>query len=96
MTPEGRKMLGLADLVNWLEYGKATGYKAARQDESQELEWATLLRQALIEMQTERTHRERLAAACLKVIQSLDLANDDPSGKTYAAYVLLRDALQRE
>jgi|AGTN01.2.fsa_nt_gi hypothetical protein len=36
-----------------------------------------------------------LLSACEKAIVHLDLANDDPTGKTYALYVSLRDAIAK-
>lgn len=36
---------------------------------------------------------ERLLAACGAAIRHLDLANDDPTGRTYPLYVELRDAI---
>lgn len=37
----------LDDLINWLEYGKTSGYIAARNSKEQEEHWATLLRNLL-------------------------------------------------
>lgn len=36
-----------------------------------------------------------LLAACEKAIGSLDLANEDTTGKTYTLYVTLRDAIAK-
>jgi len=45
------------------------------------------------ELAAARAEADRLRRACQLAIISLDLANDDPTGKTYAVYVVLRDAL---
>lgn len=40
-------LLGLDGLLTWLEYGRTSGYPAARQSREQEEHWADLLRGAL-------------------------------------------------
>lgn len=39
----------LQSLLDWLEYGRTSGFRAARQSKAQEEYWADLLRQKLKE-----------------------------------------------
>lgn len=51
----------------------------------------------VIEQETARlkASNESLLAACGDAICAIDMANDDPTGRTYALYVRLRDAISR-
>ena len=49
-----------------------------------------LLTQRLAALESQRN---ALLAACMEAIRSLDLANDDPAGRTHPLYVKLRDAV---
>lgn len=42
-------MRNLEDLITWLEYGRTSGYIAAREPKAQEEHWADLLKKALNE-----------------------------------------------
>ena len=46
---EMRDRRDLQPLVDWLEYGRTSGYRAARCSEAQELHWAGLLKKLLAE-----------------------------------------------
>lgn len=52
-------MRDLNDLVAWLEYGRTSGYIAARESKEQEEHWAQLLRELIAEheaMDTKLAH----------------------------------------
>jgi len=89
----------LDDLLCWLEYGRTSGYKAARCSEAQELHWADLLRRLIA------SHKDLLAAAeqALEQLGHCDCSNgvtspmgDRDEGEVFALRVkhALEDAIR--
>jgi len=57
-------MRNLSDLLTWLEYGRVSGYIAARESKAQEEHWAHLLRPLLARQDFESV--QQAGAECLK------------------------------
>jgi hypothetical protein len=66
-------MLDLYDLIDWLQYGKESGYVAARCSKIQEEHWATLLAEKLFAQERWTVGKEYAGETPVRDLQPHDI-----------------------